>query len=118
MTPPEVLACRDGTPPDSAGWLIRAFQNSFPALRPGEEYRRQGPLSLRTSGKGAHEVIVETSDHGSTLADMDAEQAVGIMHAYRERFRTHASDVTNKHVAISRTMASGQEHPCRIRTPS
>ena len=37
MTPPEVLAYRDGGKPDGPGWSIRCVPNKFPALeRVGE----------------------------------------------------------------------------------
>ena len=49
MTPPEVLAYRDGGKPNGPGWSIRCVPNKFPALeRVGEVQRKRGPLVIET----------------------------------------------------------------------
>jgi UDPglucose--hexose-1-phosphate uridylyltransferase len=77
-TPPEVLAERPGGgPPDGPGWLVRAFQNKFPALPPEE---------------GVHEVIVNTPRHAGRFADLSPEEAGRAAGAWAERLAAVAGD--------------------------
>jgi UDPglucose--hexose-1-phosphate uridylyltransferase len=73
-TPPEVLAYRpsqNGGPPaqkDSPGWTVRVVPNKFPALGiEGNLNRQADGMFDKMNGLGAHEVIIETPDHNSTL---------------------------------------------------
>jgi UDPglucose--hexose-1-phosphate uridylyltransferase len=62
------------TPPTLASvdrggrWIARAFPNKYPALRIEGELQRKarGPYE-RITGIGAHEVIVETPEHGAPI---------------------------------------------------
>src|SRR5439155_354583 len=56
MTPPEVLAYRDGGTADGPGWSIRCVPNKFPALeRSGEVREHRDGLLVSVDGVGAHE---------------------------------------------------------------
>src|SRR3972149_4484324 len=64
--------------PADGPWSVRVVPNKFPALSPGAE--EAAPVSgdpvgmfLRRPGKGHHEVIVESPDHGARLATMSRE---------------------------------------------
>ena len=77
-TPPEVFAVRpSGGPPDTPGWLVRAFANKYPAVDPGE---------------GVHEVIVSSPRHVTNLADLDEEQSERAVAAWAERLAAVARD--------------------------
>ncbi|MGE5485448.1 MAG: DUF4931 domain-containing protein [Ignavibacteriales bacterium] len=87
MTPPEVLAYRDGSEPDTPGWSVRVVPNKFPALSPDlerEEARRFGPF-LEMNASGGHEVLIESPKHDSTLGTHDAGQVELILRAVKER---------------------------------
>ncbi|MBI3997910.1 MAG: galactose-1-phosphate uridylyltransferase, partial [Armatimonadetes bacterium] len=64
-TPPEVFAIREpGTAPNGPGWRVRVVSNKFPALRiEGETTPSPLGIYTRMDGVGAHEVIIETTDH-------------------------------------------------------
>src|SRR6185503_5770527 len=86
MTPPEVLAFRNGTAPNAPGWDLRVVPNKFPALQVEGTLDRQGEgLFDRMNGIGAHEVIIETPDHARTLAAMTEPEIERVLWAYRER---------------------------------
>lgn len=86
-TPPEVLAYRpEASKPNEPGWNIRAMPNKFPALMIEGDLNRRGDGIYDTmSGVGAHEVIVESPDHGATMADMPQKQFEDVLWAYRDR---------------------------------
>ena len=83
LTPPEVLSRRsNGT------WSLRVVPNRYPALRT--------EIQLSRSGVGAHEVVIETSDHRSTLADQPVEQIASVLSAWQERMVDLSRDVRLK----------------------
>ncbi|MGE0449977.1 MAG: DUF4931 domain-containing protein [Vicinamibacterales bacterium] len=143
QTPPEVLAVRPGGgAPDTPGWDIRVVPNKYPALTRGEDRQRgdsqggdaQGVdaqrgdsirggdpdraghvLFQRVAGVGAHEVIIETSDHGASLATMGEEAIARVLWACQQRIRVLKSDPRLRHVLLFKNhgAAAGAtlEHP-------
>src|SRR5687768_13946684 len=86
MTPPEVLAFRNGGRPNAPGWELRVVPNKFPALQVEGNLDREGEgLFDRMNGIGAHEVIIETPDHKKTLSTMTEPEIERVLWAYRER---------------------------------
>src|SRR5271156_933411 len=69
-TPSEIFTYgRNGGGKDTPGWSLRVIPNKFPALGIEGGLDREGEgLFDRMNGVGAHEVIIETPDHKSTLA--------------------------------------------------
>lgn len=85
-TPPEVLAYRNGGAPNSPGWTLRVIPNKFPALRVEGSLDRQGEgLYDKMTGVGAHEVIIETPEHASSLADLPEKRIEDVFWAFRDR---------------------------------
>ena len=85
-TPPEVLAYRNGSGANQAGWSLRVVPNKFPALRVEGTFERQGEgMYDRMSGVGAHEVLIETPDHNVTLGDLSEKQIENVFWAFRDR---------------------------------
>lgn len=86
-TPPEVLSYRsNGGPPNAPGWDVRVVPNKFPALQVEGTLDREGEgLFDRMNGVGAHEVIIETPDHGHTLATMPEGTVEKVLWAFRDR---------------------------------
>src|SRR5438445_10921837 len=101
MTPPEVLADRDGGTADGPGWRIRCVPNKFPALAPSRGVRehRDG-LFVSMDGVGAHEVIVESPDHDGHLATLPDLQVETVLRAYAERHRALAADRRVRYIQI------------------
>jgi UDPglucose--hexose-1-phosphate uridylyltransferase len=100
-TPPEILAYRNGTPANRAGWEVRVVPNKFPALRVEGLLDREGEgLFDRMNGIGAHEVIIETPDHTQTLATMPASSIEKVFWAWRDRVLDLKRDVRLRQIVI------------------
>lgn len=88
MTPPEIYAHREG-----ARWDVRVVPNRYPALRteipPGR--RGHGPFD-QINGTGAHEVVIETPEHGRSLAQLPPDALVEVLAAWQVRMRDLARD--------------------------
>lgn len=86
-TPSEIIAFRDkNSSRNEPGWWVRVFPNKFPAMKIEGEIRRVGEgMYDMMNGIGAHEVVVETPDHNTTMADMPLKQIEEIFWAFRER---------------------------------
>jgi UDPglucose--hexose-1-phosphate uridylyltransferase len=102
MTPPEVLAFRqNGTAPNSPGWDLRVVPNKFPALQVEGTLDRQGEVLFdRMNGIGAHEVIIETPDHGKLLAAMSEAEIERVLWAFRERIVDLKRDIRFRYILI------------------
>jgi UDPglucose--hexose-1-phosphate uridylyltransferase len=100
-TPPEILAYRNGSQPNSAGWDVRVVPNKFPALRVEGNLDREGEgLFDRMNGIGAHEVIIESPTHGDTLTTMSEAAIEKVFWAWRERVFDLKRDVRLRHIVI------------------
>jgi UDPglucose--hexose-1-phosphate uridylyltransferase len=87
-TPPEILAYRENGnhTPNSEGWLLRVVPNRFPALQIEGDMGRVGEgLYDKMNGIGAHEIIIETPHHDSTIPTMTDTEVESMFWAYRDR---------------------------------
>jgi len=87
MTPKEIIAYRNpGSSPNSPGWKIRVVSNKYPALRvEGDLDKRGDGIYDRMNGIGAHEVIIETPEHVTSITDIPDEHVADIIKIYKER---------------------------------
>lgn len=101
-TPPEVYAVRrEGTVPDTPGWDVRVVPNKYPALGIEGELNREGVgMCDMMNGVGAHEVIVETPEHGKDLADLPEDHVAKVMWTYCQRIVDLSGDDRFKYVLI------------------
>ena len=102
LTPPEVWALRnDGTRADQPGWSVRAVPNKYPALEPNSaSIARKAGRYESLSALGAHEVIIESPDHLTDVAALDAVQWTDVVRAYRARFAALVSDRRWRYVLL------------------
>lgn len=102
-TPPEIYAVRGEWRGGEADWLLRVVPNKFRALDADIELERQG-LGMYDwiSGRGAHEVIIETPDHDAVLRSMAREDVKRILDAYAVRLADLRKDADLRHVVIFR----------------
>jgi UDPglucose--hexose-1-phosphate uridylyltransferase len=127
-TPPETWALRPaGGSPDTPGWQVRAVPNKFPLLinqpsaakaadgsAAGAEYAQDPLASGRGDpdlfqsmpASGAHEVIVHTPEHLSSMSDLSAEQAALAMEGWRERARA-LRECEYVHIMVNEGQAAG-----------
>jgi len=101
-TPPEVLAYREaGTLPNTPGWTVRVVPNKFPALQiEGGLDRRGEGLYDKMNGIGAHEVIIETTDHTKELSELPTEQIENVLWAFRDRVVDLKNDNRFRYILI------------------
>ena len=101
-TPPEITALRDpASHANGPGWRVRVFANQFPSLQiegPTGQHA-VGPYDAMR-GVGAHEVVVETPDHSSDLADLDVAALRDVILAYRDRLIDLYRDTRLKYVML------------------
>jgi UDPglucose--hexose-1-phosphate uridylyltransferase len=101
MTPREVLAFRNGSAANAPGWDLRVVPNKFPALQVEGNLDREGEgLFDRMNGIGAHEVIIETPDHGKLLAAMSEPEIERVLWAYRERIVDLKRDIRFRYIVV------------------
>ncbi len=117
MTPPEITAYREaGTRPDEPGWWIRVVPNKFPALDSNSrETNLKRNYFTSMAGVGAHEVIVESPEHGLSLEQHDLVQIQEILRAWRDRHNAAISRSPIRYVQIFKNegavAGASLEHP-------
>jgi UDPglucose--hexose-1-phosphate uridylyltransferase len=101
-TPPELLAIAEpGRRPDAPGWRVRVVPNKFPALRiEGELGERREGIFERMQAIGAHEVIIESPEHRTRLADMSPQQVADVAKAYVQRVAALGRDRRLRYVLL------------------
>ncbi|BDG09295.1 galactose-1-phosphate uridylyltransferase [Anaeromyxobacter paludicola] len=102
-TPHEVYVSGRGPggPPDGPGWKVRVVPNRFPALMIEGELERQAEgIYDRMNGVGAHEVIVETPEHGKSLADLTDEEVTEVLFAFKARILDLRNDLRFRYVLL------------------
>ena len=94
MTPPELLVQRPaGSVANGPGWSLRVIANRYPALRVETVQSRRGfGLFDQMAGVGAHEILIETADHGKTLAELPTAEVHLILAAAQSRMADLARD--------------------------
>ena len=116
-TPPEILAGRpSGGPPNGPGWTWRVVPNKFPALRIEGELEPAGEgVFDRMNGVGAHEVVIETPEHGASFATLSLDALADVLRAYRERLADLKKDPRFEYVLIFKNhgeaAGASLEHP-------
>ncbi len=102
LTPPEVGAIRqNGSEPNSQGWDVRVVSNKFPALKiEGHiDHRMQGIFEL-ANGIGAHEVLIETTDHKKQMADYSDHEMGHVFRMYQMRLNDLTGDDRFKYIVM------------------
>jgi len=101
-TPPEVMAYRkEGSAPNSPGWIVRVVPNKFPALMIEGGLNREGVgIYDKMNGVGAHEVIIEGPAHDKQLADFSDSEVESVLWAYRDRIIDLKKDTRFKYIMI------------------
>jgi UDPglucose--hexose-1-phosphate uridylyltransferase len=101
LTPHEVLAYRNGGSADGPGWDLRVVPNKFPALRVEGTLEREGEgMFDRMSGIGAHEVVIETTDHDKGFATMSEPEIERVLWAFRDRVLDLKNDIRFRYILL------------------
>jgi UDPglucose--hexose-1-phosphate uridylyltransferase len=101
-TPPEILAYgRNGAGANTPGWRVRVVPNKFPALGIEGDLDRTGEgIFDKMNGIGAHEVIIETPEHQSTLATLAEKAIEDVLWAYRDRMLDLKNDRRFRYILL------------------
>jgi UDPglucose--hexose-1-phosphate uridylyltransferase len=104
LTPPEIVAYRATSGQgDGRSWQVRVFPERDPYFTIEEELVREGVgMYDRISTRGASEIVVESPDHGMTLAAADHAQVQRVLWMYRDRIQDLNRDTQIRNVMVSR----------------
>ncbi len=102
LTRAEIYALREmNTPPNTPGWSIRVIPAITGFLRiEGDLHRRGVGIYDAMDNIGAHEIIVESSEHVKNISDLSAEQIKKVLHVYQERILDLEKDKRLKYCLI------------------
>ncbi len=88
-------------PPNGPGWKVRAVPNRFPALKiEGDLDRQAEGIYDRMNGIGAHEVIIETPDHGRALKDLSVAELTEVLFAFKARVLDLRNDMRFRYILL------------------
>jgi len=99
-TPPEITSVSNNSSnKDESGWQVRVIPSIKPILRieGGLDRRGQGIYDMM-SVIGAHEVVIETPEHVSNIADLPLEQIDKVFDVYIHRITDLGKDERFKYV--------------------
>jgi len=102
-TPREVYVAGrlPSAPPNGPGWKVRAVPNRFPALKiEGELDRQAEGIYDRMNGIGAHEVVIETPDHGRALKDLSVAELTEVLFAFKARVLDLRNDLRFRYILL------------------
>ncbi|MBN1918819.1 MAG: DUF4931 domain-containing protein [Verrucomicrobia bacterium] len=116
-TPPEIYAVRrDSTRPDTEGWSVRVVPNKFPALRIEGDMEKFGVgIYDRMNGIGAHEVIIETTDHFEKIEMQSVDALYNVFNTYKLRLADLKQDERFRYILLFKnegtTAGASLAHP-------
>jgi UDPglucose--hexose-1-phosphate uridylyltransferase len=103
-----VLAYRNSGGRDEPGWRVRVVPNKFPVLGIEGELNRQGEgMYDKMNGIGAHEIIIETPEHGATLGEMPERQIEEVFWAFKERVTDLKRDGRFRYIVLFKNYGEG-----------
>ena len=86
MTPPEIFALREpGGFANEAGWQTRVVPNLYKAVQIETPYRHHYGLFEHWEGFGAHEIIIDTPEHLTSMSEWSESTLVGWLQTLRAR---------------------------------
>jgi UDPglucose--hexose-1-phosphate uridylyltransferase len=103
-------------PYDRSEWQVRVIPHLYPLYRiEGDAARRGEGLYDKMRNLGAHEIVVETTDHNLLLSQQPAENIAQVLRAYVWRIADLKKDQRFKYITVFRNQGqpAGQDlaHP-------
>lgn len=102
-TPREVYVSgrSPSAPQNSPGWRVRVVPNRFPALKIEGDLDRQGEgIYDRMNGIGAHEVIIETPEHGRSMKELSDPELTDVLFAFKARILDLRNDLRFRYILL------------------
>jgi UDPglucose--hexose-1-phosphate uridylyltransferase len=112
-TPLEIFAIRPGNSPrNEPGWRVRVVPERFPVLQiHGETNNRGVGIYDMLDGIGAHELVVETPEHGKIMTDLAENEIADVLTAYRERVLDLKRDPRFRYILVYKNVGEGRRGP-------
>ncbi len=106
LTPKAIREIRDG----EGKWLVRNFHDRAPLFRieGGPDRRPEGMLD-RMNTVGAHEIVVETPQHGVTMAQLPEAQIARVAELCRDRILDLKQDKRFRYVSLFKDQRPGSD---------
>ncbi len=97
LTPKSIVERKDA----KGAWMCRVFHDRAPVFRiEGEPGRRGEGIFDRMNTLGAHEIVVETPQHGVTIAQLPVERVTDILEVCRDRILDLKKDRRFRYVSL------------------
>jgi len=101
MTPPEIFALRmPGSFANEAGWQTRVVANLYKALQIEAPYQHHYGLFEHWDGFGAHEVIIDTPEHHTSMRQWSESAVAGWLKTMRSRVADLRKDHRIAYIAL------------------
>jgi UDPglucose--hexose-1-phosphate uridylyltransferase len=108
-TPREVYTSgrSPAVPANGPGWKVRVVPNRYPALMiEGDLDRQAEGIYDRMNGVGAHEVVIETPEHGKDLGDLSDHDATEVLFAFKARVLDLRNDLRFRYILLFKNHGS------------
>jgi UDPglucose--hexose-1-phosphate uridylyltransferase len=103
LTPKAIAQCLG---PDGK-WTVRVFHDRAPVFRvEGNLDGRAEGMFDRMNPLGAHEIVVETPQHGPTLAQLETKQVEKVLAVCRDRILDLKQDIRFRYVSLFKDQAA------------
>ena len=104
LTPKAILETRD----ERGAWTTRVFHDRAPIFQVETQLNPRGEgMYDRMNTLGAHEVLVETPQHGVRMSSLPVEQLVRVMEVCRDRILDLKQDRRFRYVSLYKVQRDG-----------
>jgi UDPglucose--hexose-1-phosphate uridylyltransferase len=94
-------------PANAPGWKVRVIPNRYPALMiEGDLDRQAEGIYDRMNGVGAHEVVIETPEHGKDLGDLGDQEVTEVLFAFKARVLDLRNDLRFRYILLFKNHGS------------
>ncbi|MCL5670244.1 MAG: galactose-1-phosphate uridylyltransferase [Acidobacteria bacterium] len=95
---------------DSAGtWRVRVFHDRAPLFRVEGSLGSEGEgMFDRMNALGAHEIVVETNQHGKLLGELTPDEIADVLEIYRDRMLDLKGDHRFRYVSVFKHQGRGK----------
>jgi len=110
---PEIFALRhNNSARNEPGWRVRVVPERYPVLQIHGEINNRG-LGIYDvlDGIGAHELVIETPEHGKILTELADHEIAEVLTAYRERVVDLKCDPRFRYVLVYKSVGEGRRGP-------
>ena len=100
--------------PKNGPWLVKVVPDKYPLLQiEGDLYRKAEGIYDKMMGIGAHEIIIESPNHGDRLSTLSLEHMEIVIKTWQERISDLKKDERFRYILLFRNEGEivGVKHP-------